>query len=265
MSEDYEGTEQQIKKLRSWLRSLKARGLSAEKIILEGDIPYQTSSLNRFRNGAIERIRDNAGKKLWGYVLERHPGIFHGPVTEHEEQDQFDLLFSNVKQFFELKNKRIDDFISDFSGTYAMYSRSSNFYKMGCYIVSKLEISKTESNSISILESQTYSGRLGLSELRENFHGFCIPKSGIHIIVATETERHHPRIYFLNDMHFNEDRSAVEFFQGYFVTYSKGFGGYFQSNFFCKRLQSGDHVDYDIFERVHLQDKIVENWIYSSI
>lgn len=257
------GSREDYSHLKACLNALHDMGKTSTVLLKAVDAREVRHTLDRFRKGDTGTLNEQLAKSLWFHIQTTYPAVFELPAAFADGADSDDMLFALLKRFFALKPPKISDFAKGFAGRYVCYTLSSLKYPNAYVTVSEMELTQTKAGALRMTETQEYltKGKL----LREVYSGFCLPK-GTSKIMLTHDEQHNsrPRLYYITDDIDTEIDGTLTkaFFKGFVIAYSKNFGGAFQCNFFCRRLDRGESVTKDIIARSELDDEDVDQWIF---
>lgn len=265
MPEQFQGTNPDYDRLRRCMVALGERGISSQNLLAATGLGASRSTLDRFKSGITRTLNENHAGPLWAHIRDAHAAVFHAPDLPPDADDE-DVLFVYLMKFFDLKSPRIEAFANEFSGRYVCYTLSEQFYKQSRVTVSDLVIEQSPDGRLAIRDVHFYKMADPTAPMTEEYAGVCMPKGTSRIFITAETTLQRPRIYFVNQFMSDKEkgRRAIQHFRGFLVSSSNAFGGYFQSNFFCRRLNVGETIEKDIVERSTITNELAKAWLFSE-
>ena len=100
--------------------------------------------------------------------------------------------------------------------------------------------------------------------MSEEYNGICLPKSGRNVFVLRRNTELIPKFYFITDYHPNSHDNRLDWFKGFMVNTTTRFNGYFQSNFYARRVSSKNDIRMDIVEKGEIGSEHIEKWIFNG-
>lgn len=266
MAETFQDTKSDYEHLRACIRALHNTGMTSQKLLDAVKSSVHRTSLDRFRTSLTNHIDSKLANSLWDHVRDVHPVIFQSPQLLRGNIQNEDILYGYLRHYFALKSPRITDFAQEFCGDYVCYTRSELFYGQERVTISTFNIGQEKSGRLTMKDAQEYLLSGSEEPLRETYVGVCMPKGTSKIFLAHDTVRKRPRIYFVGKHMSNDDVAQPKciYFKGFVISYSKDYGGYFQSNFFCRRLRIGEKIKRTIIERRTLEEDMVDDWLFEG-
>ena len=262
---DFLGRDEDYNHLRDCVIALRDMGITSGVLLKAVDSQTSRQALDRFRKGSTSRLGRALAEDLWNHIKVSYPVVFELPGIFVSGADANEMLFALLKRFFELKDPRVKDFASRFSGRYICYTLSSMKSPNPYVTVSEMEITQSKSGALRMIETQEY--RADGELLKETYSGFCLPKGTSKMMLAHDAEHNsRPRLYYItDDMDTAVDgKQKNAFFRGFVIAYSKNSGGVFQGNFFCRRLKHRHTFEKTIIHRSALKDADVDEWIFQG-
>ena len=263
MPEQFQGTNPDYDRLRRCLAALGERGVSSQNLLKASGSNASRSTLDRFKAGITRTLNENLASLLWVHIRDTHTAVFRAPSLPPDAEDE-DLLSVYLTKFFDLKTPRIEAFASEFSGRYVCYTLSELFFDEERVTVSDFSIEQSSGGRLIIRDVHFYKMDDATAPMTEEYAGICVPKGTSRIFITAETTLQRPRIYFVNQFMPDKEKGSrsIQHFQGFLVSSSNAFGGYFHSNFFCRRLNVGETIKKDIVERGTVTNELATAWLF---
>lgn len=266
MAETFQDTKSDYEHLRKCIEALHEIGMTSQKLLDAVKSNTHRTSLDRFRNSLTNHIAPELASSLWDHIRDAHPIIFQSPQLLQESSESEDILFAYLRHYFALKSPRIQGFAQDFVNDYVCYTRSELFFSQERVTVSTFNIDQKKSGRLRMEDTHEYRLTGSDASLSEKYVGVCMPKTTSKIFLAHDTANRRPRIYFVNKhmtTGVGKQRKCV-YFRGFVVSNSAEHEGYFQANFFCRRLKIGEKVNKTIIERKALEEDMVDDWLFKG-
>lgn len=260
MPEKFDGTEKSYNRLKVCLQSVE---LSSAKIIKNSGVSISRSALDRFKCGKT-RPRLNQAKVLWDYFGSAYPDVLSKSHRALSNPSTTDNLFLYLKIILDIKEHTCGTFYEQFNGSYELFSRSQIFFPEEFVIRSALTIQRSDNQTLTASEFQHYDGRYGLSPLEQRYHGVCLPKSELNMIIMTEEHEKTPRLLFVGDSVIGYNEKTVNFFSGFIVSINGRKGGYFRTNFVARR-RSRNILRPNIVSRSEIEDQFILRRVFDEI
>lgn len=155
-----------------------------------------------------------------------------------------DFCQNQILSYFGVDNSTKTDNVS-LQGKYTLYFYSE-LVKNGI-VVGEFDVKVDEKNSINIIESQYYDGKLdGSLSMEDSFSGygfFCF--SSVVFLLRNEINKA-PKFYIFSVPH--DDKNNIPIMQGYMIKHSRN-GAFYRSPVFVRRVQNGESHTCNIFKK----------------